>query len=297
MKKVLVQYEAYLLTHKRVARHTLSAYMTDLKQLVAFLDEREVTFEQITHQLLQSFLLELKNQRIAPRSLSRKISSFKAFYAWAHEQFAWNNPTVDIPFPKLDQRLPTYLKEEEIEQLLSVAAQDTTDIGVRNKVMLALLYSSGMRVSELVGLEVSALHFDTGFVSVSGKRGKERMVPIPIPVLSLINEYLQGPHKRLVKAPNVRFLFPTMYASKVKPISRQSFWIIIKGLWKKTGIKRPISPHKLRHSLATHLLAKGANLRSLQLLLGHENISTVQIYTHVETEHLRKMYDKKHPRA
>lgn len=297
MKKVLVQYEAYLLTHKRVARHTLSAYMTDLKQLVAFLEEHNIAFEDVTHQQLQSFLLSLKNQRIAPRSLSRKISSIKAFYAWAHEQFGWKNSTIDIPFPKLDQRLPSYLKEEEIEQLLSVAAQDTTDIGERNKVMLALLYSSGMRVSELVGLELSALHFDTGFVSVLGKRGKERMVPIPMPVLSLINEYLQGPHKRLVKAPDVRFLFPTMYASKVKPISRQSFWIIIKGLWKKTGIKRPISPHKLRHSLATHLLAKGANLRSLQLLLGHENISTVQIYTHVETEHLRKMYDKKHPRA
>lgn len=297
MKKVLNQYEAYLLTHKRVARHTVSAYLTDLKQVALFLEKEQLEFATLTHHKILSLLLEFKNQRISARTLSRKISSLKAFYAWACEQFGWENPTIEIPFPKLDQRLPSYLKEEEIQQLLSIAAADTTDIGIRNKIMLVLLYSSGMRVSELVNLEVNAVHIDTGFVSISGKRGKERMVPVPLPVIALVREYLNGAYKRLIAVPDTRYLFPVVYGGKVKAISRQSFWIIIKALWKKTGIDRSISPHKLRHSLATHLLAKGANLRSLQLLLGHENIATVQIYTHIETEHLRRMYDKKHPRA
>jgi integrase/recombinase XerD len=297
MKKVLVQYEAYLLTHRRVARHTVSAYITDMKQVVVYLEKEQLDFATLTHHRILSLLLEFKNQRVSPRTLSRKISSLKAFYAWGCEEYGWNNPTLDVPFPKLDQRLPSYLKEEEIQQLLSIAAADITDIGVRNKVMLVLLYSSGMRVSELVNLELNAVHIDTGFVSIAGKRGKERMVPVPLPVVALISDYMQGAYKRLTPQADAKYLFPVVYGGKVKAISRQSFWIIIKALWKKTGIERPISPHKLRHSLATHLLAKGANLRSLQLLLGHENISTVQIYTHVETEHLRRMYDKKHPRA
>jgi integrase/recombinase XerD len=158
-----------------------------------------------------------------------------------------------------------------------------------------------MRVSELVSLTIDQIHFDTGFVSIQGKGGKERMVPIPQNVLELLRFYLETVYDKLL-AKNVlseekKYLFAVIYQKKIKPISRQLFWSALKKIISKSGIKKNISPHTLRHSLATHLLKKGANIRLLQVLLGHEQLTTVQIYTHLEDSHLREEYDKKHPRA
>jgi integrase/recombinase XerD len=166
--------------------------------------------------------------------------------------------------------------------------------------MLYLLYSSGMRITELVQLQVSSLHSDTGFVTIQGKGDKERLVPLPEMMLNQLTEYLRDVRPLLLAQWHVEespWLFPTYYRHTVRSMTRQAFWVIVQALWQKTGIKKPLSPHKLRHSFATHLLKNGADLRSLQLLLGHSTIATVEIYTHVETSRLREIYDKKHPRS
>ncbi len=197
--------------------------------------------------------------------------------------------------------MPRYLSEDEIEKLLAVADNEKSNVGLRNKVMLYLLYVSGMRVSELISLTVGQVQFDSNFITVSGKGGKSRMIPIPADMMTLLKAYVENVLSALLDKGGRRkkndILFPVTYAGKVKSITRQAFWALLKNMWKKTGIEKTISPHQLRHSLATHMLKNGVDLRSLQLILGHENLSTVQIYTHLETGYLRKVYDKKHPRS
>ena len=299
MHEIQHKFEAYLLTERRVSQNTFAAYKKDIEQYVNFIQDHKITLKKATLVDLKKFLSHLKKLKLSARSMARKISTLKIFYSWAHQYHKWTNHADELIFPKLEKRLPSYLSEQEIEQLLEAAEQDTSAIGTRNKMMLYLLYVSGMRISELVHLKITDIHFDTGFIAVHGKGGKDRMIPIPMPMLELLKKYIEQGHKSFLKKTKKQtdYLFPIIYGKKIKPISRQSFWGILKKLWAKTGNKRPISPHKLRHSLATHLLKRGADLRSLQMILGHENLSTVQIYTHVDTGYLRKIYDKKHPRS
>jgi integrase/recombinase XerD len=298
MDKILSNYQAYLLTERCVARNTSQAYMNDMRQLEQFLHQEQRILQTATHDMLISFLAMLKKQKISATSMSRKISAIKNFFSWAHTTLQWPDYAQDLTFPKLEKKLPNFLTEHEIQELLQAADGDTSDIGMRNKVMLYLLYVTGLRITELVSLIVSNIHFDTGILEVHGKGGKGRVIPLPSPMLSMIRSYLESEHKKFIEAHGqTDYLFPTLYASAIKPITRQSFWQVLKDLCKKTTIQKAISPHTLRHSLATHLLKNGAHLRSLQMLLGHENISTVQIYTHVEVSYLRHVYDKKHPRS
>jgi len=289
--QVLAKFEAYLLTEKRVSQNTFDAYRHDLAQFIAFVQRENIAVEKIKKREIKKFLGQLHGLQLSARSVSRKISTLKTFFSWAQERFGWDNVAESLVFPKIEKKLPQYLSEEEIKQLFAAAEQNKSPAGRRNKIMLYLLYVSGMRVSELTALKISDVHFDTGFVSVSGKGGRQRMIPIPHPMLTMIKEYsasLEGLGEHL---------FPVRYGKKIKPITRQACWGILKKLCKKADIERSVSPHQLRHSLATHMLQKGVDLRSLQLLLGHENIATVQVYTHVETTHLREVYDKKHPRS
>jgi integrase/recombinase XerD len=194
--------------------------------------------------------------------------------------------------------LPNYLTFEELEQLFEVADRDRSTMGVRNRIMLYIMYVTGMRVSELIALRLEHVHRDTAIIAIEGKRGRQRLVPIPDAMMKELLDYIDGTRTILITGYGAcDYLFPVIYGKKAKTLTRQAFWSIIKQLWKFTGSARSISPHVLRHSFATHMLNKGANLRSLQMLLGHENLATVQVYTHVETEHLRKIYDKKHPRS
>lgn len=287
---IITKFEAYLLTERRVAHNTFNAYKQDLAQFVAFLAEHKRTIEQATSDDVKRYLAYLKSNAISSRSMARKISALKLFFTYAHEYAGFVDITHDMQAPKLEKKLPTFLSEHEIAQLLQVADADMSEQGIRNKVMLYLLYVSGMRISELTCLRVSDVHADTGFIVIRGKGGKERMVPLPQDMMSILKEYMQT-----IRGSD--HLFPVRYGGKIKAISRQACWHVLNGLWRQTGIARTISPHMLRHSLATHMLKNGADLRSLQLLLGHENISTVQIYTHVETTHLRSVYDVKHPRS
>lgn len=298
---VINAFIVYLLTEKRVSHNTFAAYRRDVQQFTFFIRQNNLVLEELALKDLKSFLKYLKDLDLSARSMSRKISSLKTLYGYLERNHGWNNLAAELTFPKLEKRLPSYLTEQEVKSLLTVASADGSDQSIRNKVMLYLLYVSGMRISELINLKLSDIHFDTGFVAVSGKGGKGRMIPIPEPMLALLKEYLEKVHGKLiskkVKQRATDYLFPVSYGGKIKAITRQAFWGILKALWKKTGSVKPISPHKLRHSLATHMLKNGADLRSLQLLLGHENLSTVQIYTHLETGYLRTVYDKKHPRS
>ena len=288
----------FLLTEKRYSKNTFIAYKKDIEQLLLFFKEKKVNVLICNKNHLKNFLKKLKDDGVTAKTLSRKISCFKAFFNFLTERFKIPNKAGALIFPKLEQTLPIYLTEGEIEELLKAAAKDNSDKGVRNRVMLSLLYASGMRVSELVDLKIDQIHFDTGFISLVGKGNKERVVPLPDAILRFVNFYLENIYENLKpkaeKNKNIfgkNYLFFSFYNNEIKPISRQSFWIILKNILSKSKINKKVSPHTLRHSLATHLLKGGANIRSLQLLLGHENISTVQIYTHLEKSHVRKIYD------
>ncbi len=297
MKPILNKFEAYLVTEKNCSRNTFQAYKTDLQQFITFLSFHPVLLEQANQSHLKLYLKELKKSNSA-RTISRKISSLKVFFKWAQDRLQWQNHADGLIMPKVEQKLPQYLLQEEVEELLTVAGQDNTELGKRNFVMLYLLYVTGLRITELTTLLISNLDFTLGCVKVMGKGSKERIVPLSQAIIILLQNYCEEEHKKFITMHyHTDYLFPSMYKGSIRPISRQAFWAILKEMCKKTSLKKSISPHVLRHSLATHLLKNGANLRSLQLLLGHENISTVQIYTHVDMQYLRSVYDKKHPRS
>jgi len=294
MEQLFEQFQSYLLTEKCVAKQTFEAYSSDIRQFLDFLMSHNYSISIIS---IKKFLANLKKEQLlAACSMSRKISSLKLFFRYLHRYHGWENFAIHLTFPKIEKRLPHYLSEEDIEQLLAVTNENQSGMGMRNHVLLSLLYVSGLRISELVALKITDIHFDTGLIAVNGKGGKERLVPLPMPMLELLREYCAQISAQHVSSQK-HYLFATKYGKKIGPISRQACWLIIKKLWRKTGIAKDIYPHMLRHSIATHLLKQGADLRSLQLLLGHEQLNTVQIYTHVETSYLRKIYDKKHPRS
>lgn len=301
MHALVTAFEAYLLTQKRVARNTFQAYKQDLKQYLDFLFDKKVALQEATINELKAYLKLLKQEKLSARSTARKISSLKAFYGYAHTQEGWPDIAQDLISPRISKTLPKFLTEQEVKNVLIVADNDTSCLAERNRLLLHMLYASGMRISELISITLDQLHQDTGFIAIEGKGSKQRMVPLPQATWEHIRTYLDSTHKQFcIKYNNgnaVKYLFPVMYAENIKHITRQACWGIVKKLCQAAGIKRSVSPHQLRHSLATHLLKKGADLRSLQLWLGHENVNTVEVYTHVETDFLRQMYDKKHPRS
>lgn len=301
MEALVNRFQAYLLAEKRVSANTFDAYKRDIDQYVTYLKSKNIDLSVANNGNIKEFLQHLHDQHITARSLARKISSLKVFYSYLTNHHSFEHHAREIIAPKLEKRLPQYLSESDVERLLQATDADASDVGVRNKVMIYLLYVSGMRISELVNLKKADVHFDTGFVSVIGKGGRGRQVPLPAHMTTLLRDYFEQVHPRLTvqdgRVHETEYAFPLFYGRKIKAISRQAFWVLLKKIAKSVGLKEFVSPHKLRHSLATHLLSKGADLRSLQLLLGHEQLSTVQIYTHLETDHIRQEYDKKHPRS
>lgn len=299
-EQIIAKFHAYLLTEKMCAANTFSAYKQDVEQFIHFLTKQQLCLEDATITTVKAYIRYLKESlSLSARSITRKISTLKILFLYLHEHHQMQNLAEDLTFPKLEKKLPDYLNEQEVRQLLQAAELDTSPIGIRNKLILYLLYGTGMRISELICLRKAHVHFDTHFIDVQGKGGKARIVPVPHEIMSLLKSYLENTHPVFTDQGkrSTEFVFPVLYAGELKAITRQAVWSMLKQLCKKSSIDRSIFPHQLRHSLATHLLKGGMDLRSLQLLLGHENIATVQIYTHVETSHLRAIYDKKHPRS
>lgn len=282
------QFEIYLLSQKRVSLNTSDAYVRDIKQLLAYLISARIELGKTKRADLVEFLYYLKYKKnIGSYAQARKISSIKTFYKFLQSNYNIDDIASTLITPKREHKLPNYLSEQEIEVLLTCAENS---INIRNKIMLYLLYVTGMRISELCNLTICHIKFDIGFILVDGKGGRQRLVPIPHDIVHLLTAYVNN-YKP------VNYLFTTIYSGKTKKITRQAFWCALKKIAKQSGIQKPISPHVLRHSLATHLLKNGASTKVIQALLGHEDISTVQIYTHIETTTLRKAYDKYHPRS
>lgn len=294
---ILTHFQAYLLSEQRAASNTAVAYKRDLEQFEQFLSSISGSLSTITVYHVREYLKHLHNRRLSSHSIARKVSAIKSLCVFMQRRWAIDNVAADIHLPKVEKRLPRYLTPEQVVQLLQAADKDETLPGKRNKMMLYVLYATGMRVTELVTLTTNAIDHTRQCISITGKGGRQRIVPLPSNVFILLKQYLSSERPSLIGSHAVDYLFPVVRGKKIALMIRQRFWMMLNELWYSTGNTSAISPHQLRHSFATHMLAKGADLRSLQLLLGHENVTTVQVYTHVELSQLREVYDKKHPRS
>lgn len=273
--------------------NTLTAYRADLSHCQRWLQAKQAqTLERATAADLLAYLGELHSGSV--RTAARRLSSLRRFYAWlVREGLIQADPTVRIQAPKLGRSLPKSLSESEVEALLD--APDTASaLGLRDRAMLEILYATGLRVSELVALEVAQVNLRQGVVRVIGKGNKERLVPLGEEALNWLQQYLTEARPELLHARQTAALFPTRRGGAM---TRQAFWYLIKRYAAQAGISKTLSPHVLRHAFATHLLNHGADLRVVQLLLGHSDISTTQIYTHVARERLKQLHAQHHPRG
>ena len=291
MNEYRALYLDYLTVEKGLAKNSLTSYGTDLRRFCEWLDDREI--EAVKRQDIVRYFQSLRSAGISARSVARALAALRGFFRFlVREGHLQHDPTENLDNPKLWTRLPQSLQPSEVEALLAAPDRSTPD-GIRDAAMLELLYATGLRVSELIRVKLEDLVLDAGFLRTFVKGSKERIVPFGDSARKSIAAYMERgrPHFNRRSDPH---LFLT---NRGRPMSRQSFWMKIVKYARQAGIKSHISPHVLRHSFATHLLENGADLRSVQLMLGHSDISTTQIYTHVSRARLQKLYDQFHPRA
>jgi integrase/recombinase XerD len=287
------------LTHVKVEKglssNTVSAYRRDLVKFSDFAQKRKLTLEAVSRDDLVDFLAGLYRQKLESKSVARHLVSLRNFFRFAQTQeLIATDPSINLESPKIRRSLPGYLRLEEVERLLTQPDAKTT-YGLRDRAMLEVLYSAGLRVSELVGLRVSDLDTKVGCVRCIGKGDKERIVPIGKKALAIVDKYLREARPKLIgKAASGPALFVNRRGGS---LSRVGVWKILSAYGRRAGLRVGLTPHMLRHSFATHLLERGADLRSVQLMLGHADISTTQIYTHVVEERLKQIYKAHHPRA
>ena len=289
------QFVHYLQIEKNASPLTIEHYTNDLRQFFSFLSQQEVnSVSDVTYFQVRSFLAELNVQEYAKKSVARKLSAMRSFYAFLiREGFAEDSPFTQVRTPKLDKRLPGFLFVHEVVEMLE-HIDTSTPIGLRNRALLETIYASGIRVSECVGLNLDHVDIVNGIALVYGKGRKERYVPIGDHAVQALKRYLQDGRPNLLKAAHENALFLNYRGTRLTDRSvRRVVDQAVQGL----SESRKISPHTLRHSFATHLLEAGADLRTVQELLGHVNISTTQIYTHVTRDHLKTIYNQAHPRA
>lgn len=288
------EFLTYLELERNLSSHTLEAYARDLKDFQTFLQkEGGITPEEAGTEDILLFLEELKRRGLSSRTLARKLSALKSFYRFLElEERIEHNPLLLIEGPRLPRNLPKVLSVEEVERLLS-APDLSTPQGLRDRAMLETLYATGMRVSELVRLTFAQLNLSAGFVRIFGKGKRERLVPLGDLAREYLERYLREARPLLCGGKETPYVFLNR---KGDPLTRQRFWQIIRDYARRAGITREISPHVLRHSFATHLLQGGADLRSVQMMLGHASLSTTQIYTHLHLRNLRAVHEKHHPR-
>nr|WP_246506025.1 site-specific tyrosine recombinase XerD [Kistimonas asteriae] len=288
------QFLESLWLEKGLSDNSLSAYRRDLDQLAAWLEQHGKTLMEATHSLLQQFLGWRVEQAYSARSTARVLSAIRGFYRYLLRlDLISEDPVCLIESPKLGRQLPQSLSEADVDALLQ-APSVGRPLELRDRTMLELLYASGLRVSELVALRTGNINVRQGVVRVLGKGSKERLVPLGENALDWLERYLADGRQALLGEVRTDTLFP---GRKGKPMTRQTFWHRIKKYAMKAGIDKPLSPHTLRHAFATHLLNHGADLRVVQLLLGHSDLSTTQIYTHVARHRLQQLHAEHHPRG
>jgi integrase/recombinase XerD len=289
---------ASFLTHVRVEKglsaNTSSAYRRDLAKFLVFAQKRKLALESVSRDDLVDFLAGLYRLKLESRTVARNLVTLRNFFRFAQvQELISTDPSINLESPKIRRSLPGYLRLEEVERLL--AQPDTkTALGLRDQAMLEVLYSTGLRVSELVGLRVSDLDRSAGCVRCTGKGDKQRIVPVGRKALGTVEKYLSGGRPELLRNDASASLFVNRRGAS---LSRVGVWKILSAYGRKAGLRVALKPHMLRHSFATHLLEGGADLRSVQLMLGHADIATTQIYTHVVEERLKQVYKAHHPRA
>ena len=276
-----------------LSENTLNAYRADLAAFEGWLGKKKLPLDAVTRAELLGYLAANVRQGLSPRSSARRLSTLRRFYRYLlREGLIGEDPTADVRSPSLGRPLPKSITEASVEKLL--AAPPETTLGVRDRAMLETMYASGLRVSELVALALNELDLTTGLVRVTGKGGKERIVPLGDEATSRLGDYLKGARPSLLGEQKSGAVFLTR---RGQPMTRQAFWQLIKRYSAAAGIDSSLSPHSLRHAFATHLLNHGADLRSVQMLLGHADLSTTQIYTHVAKARLQTLHASHHPRG
>lgn len=287
-------YTHFLKIERGLSSHTIQSYIRDIKKLVIFLDKKKIICSpiEINEDLIQEFIYEIAKE-ISPRSQARIISGLRSYFDYLiFENYRATNPTDLIETPKIGIKLPDTLSKEEIDNLISAVDLSKGD-GERNRAMLETMYGCGLRVSELIDLKISDLFFDEGFIKIVGKGNKERFVPIHLSAQNYIVLYMNEIRSHL---PIKKGYEDTLFLNRRgKSLSRQMIFMIIKDLAIKINLNKKISPHTLRHSFATHLLKNGADLRAIQQMLGHESITTTEVYVHLDTSYLKEIVEKYHP--
>lgn len=292
-EEVLQVFLDFLSVEKGLSSNTVFSYSRDIQKLYQFFQKEKLSWLKAGEEDLVRFIHHQSRAGLSPRSMARVISSMKSFYRFlVLDGIFKKNPAVNLSSPKTWLALPKFLTVKQVETLLKQPDEESVH-GIRDKAMLELLYATGLRASELITLKTNDLNLEDGFLLCLGKGGKERLVPVGGSAVKAIRQYLDDARPKLLKRPS-EFLFVTQRGGA---FTRQGFWKLLKGYAQKAGLDSKISPHILRHSFATHLLERGADLRSVQLMLGHSQITTTQVYTHVSRKRLRRAYDKFHPRA
>jgi integrase/recombinase XerD len=292
-ESVLQIFLDFLSVEKGLSVNTVLSYSRDVQKLFRFFRKEKIDWLKAGEEDLIRFIHHQSRAGLSPRSMARIISSLKSFYRFlVLDGILKKNPAVNLSSPKTWLALPKFLTVKEVESLLSQTEEENVR-GIRDKAMLELLYATGLRASELVSLKIKDLNMEDGFLLCLGKGGKERLVPIGESAVKAVRKYLDEARPKLLKQSS-EFLFVTQRGGA---FTRQGFWKLLKVYARKAGLDLKISPHIMRHSFATHLLERGADLRSVQLMLGHSQITTTQVYTHVSRKRLRRVYDKFHPRA
>ncbi len=295
MKAYLEEFIYHLSVERNLSENTLVSYRTDLTGYISFCCKHGLELlEQADRDMIMSYLFQLQIDGRSPATIARHLASIRSFYRYlVREGTLRKDPSVDLESPRPAKKLPRVLTAEEVDHLLAQPLIGEP-AGLRDKAMLELMYATGIRVSELVSLNLLHINIENGYIRCFGKGAKERIVPLGDVAARYLKEYLARGRSKLVKAGKEEALFVNQHGRR---LTRQGFWKIIKKYAMKAKIETKITPHTLRHSFATHLLENGADLRSVQEMLGHVDISTTQIYTHLTTKRLRKVYDRSSPRA
>ena len=294
MERYLDEFLYYLAVERSLSENTLVSYRADLAAYLAYLRKRKVEcLAKADKDTVMAYIYTLQINGRTSATVSRHLAALRSFYKFlVSEGMMLQDPTADLESPKLPQKLPRVLTAEEVDLLLGQPRTEEP-AGLRDKAMLELLYATGIRVSELVSLNLDQVHIDNGFIRCFGKGEKERIVPIGDIAARYLREYLTGGRHKLIRENNPSF-FVNQHGRR---LTRQGFWKIIKKYAGQAGITKEVTPHIIRHSFATHLLENGADIRSVQAMLGHADISTTQIYTHLTRNKLKEIYDRTHPRA
>ena len=289
----LADYEAYLTEEKNASSNTLSSYVRDVSQYLRWLQGKELTPEQAAQSDVEAYIRYLSGQGKSVATVTRSLASLKSFYTFLMlRRLVSINPAKGLAPAKVERKLPQILTSKEVELFLE--QPDPGDAkGCRDRAMLELLYATGIRVSELIGLNLDNLNLSAGFLRCGGP-GRERMIPLYPTAIRALDDYVRHVRPQMIEYPDEQALFVNMNGERM---SRQGFWKLIKHYQEKAGIQKDITPHTLRHSFAAHLLENGADLRSIQEMLGHADISSTQIYAQLVNQKLKEVYNKAHPRA